>query len=186
MAIIFTCTKCEKTLQMREEMAGHRARCPECGAVLQIPEPVLDAEEVLPSVLPAETAAIKESAEKRRPCPMCGEMILAAARKCRYCGEIFDETIRKDIGDDAGIRLLLPVGRSGWAIAAGYLGLISVLVFPAPFALLAGILAIRDMRRDPSKHGMGRAVFGIVMGAIGTAFLLLGLISFIVAVSQRR
>ena len=27
------------------------------------------------------------------------------------------------IGDDAGIRMLLPVGRSGWAIAAGYLGL---------------------------------------------------------------
>src|SRR3954471_11457956 len=32
-----------------------------------------------------------------------------------------------DIGQNAGIRMLLPVGRSGWAIAAGYLGLFSVL-----------------------------------------------------------
>jgi hypothetical protein len=73
------------------------------------------------------------------------------------------------------MRLLLPVGRSGWAIAAGYLGLISVLCIPAPLALLAGILAIRDMRRNPKLHGMGRAVFGIVMGTLGTIFLLIGL-----------
>jgi hypothetical protein len=76
-----------------------------------------------------------------------------------------------DIGDDAGIRLLLPVGRSGWAIAAGYLGLVSVLCVPAPFALVAGLLAIAEMRRNPKKHGMGRAVFGIVMGGLGTVGL---------------
>ena len=76
------------------------------------------------------------------------------------------------LGDDAAIRLLLPVGRSAWAIAAGYLGLISVLCIPSPFALIAGILAIREMRRNPKKHGMGRAIFGIVMGGIGTVALL--------------
>ena len=42
----------------------------------------------------------------------------------------------QDIGDDPAIRMLLPVGRSGWAIASGYLGLISVLLIPAPFALI--------------------------------------------------
>jgi hypothetical protein len=31
----------------------------------------------------------------RRPCPMCGEMIAAAAVKCRYCGEVLDETLKK-------------------------------------------------------------------------------------------
>jgi hypothetical protein len=33
--------------------------------------------------------------EARRPCPMCGEMIMATAAKCRYCGEIFDPTLKK-------------------------------------------------------------------------------------------
>ncbi|MBC8112990.1 MAG: DUF4190 domain-containing protein [Candidatus Saccharimonas sp.] len=78
--------------------------------------------------------------------------------------------------DDPLMRFLLPVGRSGWAIAAGYLGLFSVLCLPAPFALLAGILAVREIRANPNKTGMGRAVFGIVMGALGTLLLALTLV----------
>ena len=31
----------------------------------------------------------------RRPCPMCGEMIVATAAKCRFCGEVFDPTLKK-------------------------------------------------------------------------------------------
>ncbi|HEY2589736.1 MAG TPA: GYF domain-containing protein [Tepidisphaeraceae bacterium] len=84
------------------------------------------------------------------------------------------------LGEDAATRWLLPVGRSGWAIAAGYLGLLSVVMFPAPFALICGILAIRDIRKDPRKHGMGRAIFGLVMGAlfsIGLAFMIVAMVS---------
>ncbi len=86
---------------------------------------------------------------------------------------------QQELGDDPAIRMLIPVGLSGWAIAAGYLGLLSVLCIPAPFALITGILAIREIRRNPRKHGMGRATMGIVMGSIGTVgllFLLIGLI----------
>ena len=75
------------------------------------------------------------------------------------------------MGDDALLRAILPVGRSGWAIASGYLGLLSVLLIPAPFALATGIAAIVSIKRNPAKHGMGRAIFGIVMGALGTAAL---------------
>jgi hypothetical protein len=77
------------------------------------------------------------------------------------------------------VRLLIPVGLSGWAIASGYLALISVLCVPAPFALLTGILAIREMKRNPKKHGMGRAIFGLVMGGIGTVCLLIVLLAFL-------
>jgi hypothetical protein len=93
--------------------------------------------------------------------------------------EDFDDENEHDIGDDAAMRLLLPVGRSLWAIASGYLGLLSLLCFPAPFALFTGIMAVREIRRDPKKHGMGRAVFGIVMGTLGS----LGLILFLVALA---
>jgi hypothetical protein len=82
-----------------------------------------------------------------------------------------------DPGDDVGMRLLLPVGRSVWAIAAGYLGLISVLLVPAPFAVLTSILAMRDMRRNPKLHGMGRAVFGLVMGSLGSIGLVIAAIA---------
>jgi hypothetical protein len=79
------------------------------------------------------------------------------------------------------MRLLLPVGRSGWAIAAGYLALFSVLLIPAPLALIAGILAIREIKRNPKKHGMGRAVFAIFMGLLGTIIIAL----FLVAIARK-
>jgi hypothetical protein len=90
-----------------------------------------------------------------------------------------DDRAENDIGDDPAMRMLLPVGRSGWAIASGYLGLLSVLCLPAPFALFTGIMAIREIRRNPKKHGMGRAIFGIVMGSLG----MLGLVSVLVALA---
>jgi hypothetical protein len=74
-----------------------------------------------------------------------------------------------DLGENARIRMLIPIGRSGWAIAAGYLGLFSVLVLPAPIALFCAIMAIREMRSDKRKHGMVRAIFGLIMGILGTA-----------------
>jgi hypothetical protein len=85
------------------------------------------------------------------------------------------------LGDDAAMRMLLPVGRSGWAIAAGYLGLFSLIVLPAPAALLASIVAIWDIRRSKSsvhpKHGMGRAIFGLIMGVLGTGVILFAFLS---------
>jgi hypothetical protein len=47
---------------------------------------------------------------------------------------------------------------------------------PAPLAVIASILAIRDIRKTKT-HGMGRAIFGLVMGILGTAVLTFGIIS---------
>lgn len=83
------------------------------------------------------------------------------------------------LGDDPVMRMILPVGRSGWAIAAGYLGLFSLLVLPAPLALATGIVAVFDIRRHPQRHGMGRAIFGIVMGLAGTAVLVFAVVGLV-------
>jgi hypothetical protein len=79
--------------------------------------------------------------------------------------------------DDPAMRWVLPVGQSVWSIVAGYLGLFSLLCFPAPLALICGIVAVVHLRKNPRLSGWGRAIFGIVMGTLGSAFLLLGLIS---------
>jgi len=81
------------------------------------------------------------------------------------------------VSDDTAMRFLLPVGRSGWAIAAGYLGLVSVLLVFAPFALVTGILGLQAIRRDPSLWGRGRAWFGVVMGALFTALLIIVMVA---------
>jgi hypothetical protein len=53
-------------------------------------------------------------------------------RRDEYEEEYDDGPTERSLGDDPAMRLLLPVGLSGWAIASGYLGLVSVLLIPAP------------------------------------------------------
>ena len=107
-------------------------------------------------------------------CPDCGNQVSEAAAACPQCGrpQAIPVPQRADPGQDAMMRALLPIGRSGWAIAAGYLGLIAILMWPAPFAIATGTIAVIDIRRHPEKHGMGRAIFGIVMGLLSIAILL--------------
>jgi hypothetical protein len=79
------------------------------------------------------------------------------------------------------LALVIPIGRSGWAIGAGYLGLLSPLVIPAPFAILCGVMAIKDINKNPEKLGLVRAWFGIIAGA---AVILMALVGIIVSASS--
>lgn len=94
-----------------------------------------------------------------------------------------------DLGQNAGMRMLIPVGRSHWAIMAGYFGLLGL--FPliglvlAPAAIVCGIKAIRHIKRDPKQHGMGRAVTGIVLGTLGSIMSVLMLIGILTAIAGR-
>jgi hypothetical protein len=75
------------------------------------------------------------------------------------------------------LALVVPVGRSGWAIAAGYFGLFSILILPAPLAIWFGVMAIRDIKKNPEKMGIVRAWFGILAGSFVILFLVIGLLS---------
>ena len=79
--------------------------------------------------------------------------------------------------------MLVPIGRSGWAIAAGYLGLLSLLPFVGVLAVVIGVIAVRDLRKHPDKHGAGRAWFGIIAG--GLSVLIYGAAIICVASSGR-
>jgi uncharacterized protein YecT (DUF1311 family) len=56
--------------------------------------------------------------------------------------------------------------RSSLAAIAGYLGVFSVIPLVGLLAMVAGMLAIRDIRRHPQKQGIGRARFAIAMGVV--------------------
>ncbi len=108
-------------------------------------------------------------------CSKCGSRVDERALWCSRCGEkvgTLGVSPPQNPGDDPVLRIILPVGRSGLAIAAGYAGLFALLILPAPLALVLGVLAALDITRHPEKHGMGRAFFGIATGLVGSLILL--------------
>jgi hypothetical protein len=84
--------------------------------------------------------------------------------------------------DDPVLRMVIPVGRSGWAIAAGYAGLVSLFgcFVMGPVAIGLSLMAIRDIKRHPQTHGMGRAIFGLVGGTLGTLVLAALLVALLI------
>lgn len=49
-------------------------------------------------------------------------------------------------------------------------------VNPNDLFYLTGLIAINEINRKPGLHGLGRAIFGIVAGTIGTVVLVAVLI----------
>ena len=146
--------------------------------------------------------AITEGTRPSRRCPYCDEPVGPSAARCPSCrrrllgpDEIEDEDdeeyerrrrrrrIRRE--PDPGLGWLVPINLSGWAIASGYLGLLScfplVGVLFGVGAIVTGALALQAIRRDPEKGGLGRAIFGIVLGSLGTIGWVLALIVILFA-----
>ena len=73
-------------------------------------------------------------------------------------------------------RFIVPGGRPASAIAAGYLGLFSLLPFFGIFAIIVSLVAFRDLKQNPQLHGRGRAWFGLVMGIVTTVAYMISII----------
>ena len=140
----FFCMQCGWRIDVDDNFSGAQMTCPGCQGAVEVPQS-------LPHVAPGRAPAA--------PPPMP------------------NPPMQPKLVDDEGMRLLLPVGRSGWAIAAGYLGLLSVMLLPAPFAIICSVIALRDLKKRKAagqpKHGLGRAIFGLVMGVMGVLVTVL-------------
>jgi hypothetical protein len=80
------------------------------------------------------------------------------------------------------IEWVVPINRSGWAIAAGYVALFNLpFAFLGPISVILGIIGLLDAKKK-NKRGKGRALFAIIYGAIATAIL----IWIIVSVASQR
>ncbi|MFN0051574.1 MAG: hypothetical protein ACKV0T_05245 [Planctomycetales bacterium] len=99
MPISVECPSCGKRLKAPDSAAGKKAKCPQCGTPVPIPEMVYEAEEAEESYGFQDPSLDEydapEADDGRKPCPACGEMIMAKAAKCRFCGEIFDATLKR-------------------------------------------------------------------------------------------
>jgi phage FluMu protein Com len=150
MPIDIICNSCSRVMRAPEETAGKQVRCPHCQAINNVP---LSAEVVGGGPFASMPGVTSNRYAPPPPRPT------------------------QNLGDDPAVRLLLPVGRSGWAIAAGYMGLFAACGITAPLAIIISIIAIVHLRRNPKLHGWGRAIFGLVMGIVCTILLVIMLVS---------
>jgi predicted RNA-binding Zn-ribbon protein involved in translation (DUF1610 family) len=121
--------------------------------------------------------------EARRPCPECGEMISTAAKKCRFCGTIFDYRLRGSIGNRTG-----GTSHNGMAVTSMVLGIVAFpglcLIWPgvilAILAIVFGAIALGGMKQTGNNEGKGMAIAGIALGSIPLALGALAFIGFLV------
>ncbi len=103
----------------------------------------------------------------------CGTQLTETSNYCHHCGQGIHARPSPLLEIENELRFVLPVGTPFSAVIAGYLGLVSVLLLPAPFALIFGIIGLHRIRAKPGLHGAGRCWTGIVLGTIFTVIGLL-------------
>ena len=125
-------------------------------------------------------------------CSKCGSPLQEGAAFCSSCGtKVFaggvsslrGMTEKKYLSDNAGMRFVLPIGCTGWAIAAGYCGLCSFIPFLgillAILSIIFGSIAIAVIRRNPHKHGIARIVIGWIIAIPSLITQIIFLVSFL-------
>ena len=189
MTIDFNCPHCEKSLKTSEDKAGRQAKCPGCGEVIAIPgtrEPETDfatLAEAVDNELSAKPPKIPTSPGDTMPCPACGEIIKAAAIRCRFCGEVF-QSQEPSRGRPAGFREMRPfppgeVISEAWRIFTDRMGLLigaylalSIISMIAIFAgwmpfAIAGAL----FDQDKTTEGAAAACVGVVTLLLAMGFM---------------
>ena len=193
MPIEFSCPHCQKLLSTSEDKAGRSAKCPGCGERVTVPEasppaieedweaPDEELDETRPGRAtrggPLADRSLDESRE-RQPCPMCGESILAAAVKCRFCGELLE-----DAGGDAeSVSKELTAGtvfENAWRVFQNHAGLLigswvlSTFIQMGFYIGMVVLVSLLSQGRQPGQEPPAAAFLIIVPGML--LFLLLSL-----------
>ncbi|MEQ8211015.1 MAG: hypothetical protein RH917_14405 [Lacipirellulaceae bacterium] len=183
MAIEVTCESCAAKFRAGDSAAGKQTKCPKCGGVIRIPVPnaepeIYEAEEAdfggfSDEELAGPPSPPDVSGDGRKPCPACGESIMQEAVKCRYCGEIFDRSLKGVLGNTG------QVDPEAWSKVRGGLNTIYIctgIIFGT--AILMGILgALTAAMGGGQAGGPGRgAAILIILGGLAILGAAIGIL----------
>lgn len=163
LTIEFNCPNCQKLLRTSDDKAGRKAKCPDCGTAVTVPQAASapqqddqfdfgeDVEEV--AGRPPRRVSSSSVGGATKSCPVCGGTIKAAASRCKHCGEDLGGGVRSyDSGNVKPHRatMLLVFSILGW-------------VFCVVFGIVAFFMARNDLEEmragtmDPSGEATTNA-----------------------------
>lgn len=208
MAIEFYCPRCDKLLKTADDKAGVRANCPGCGEAVVVPprsemralfEPSFDpdagrdgnAAEQSPLRTSRTEPEVFAGDTSMKTCPMCGKQILAAAMRCRFCGEALRDAAPSGVWQPHRGGIILALGLGGLVVGLPCslfclpFGLISL-----PLGIAAWVMGNYDLeaistgRMDPSGESLTRAgkIVGIITCSLTALLIAMFLVMILVAV----
>lgn len=71
-----------------------------------------------------------------------------------------------------------PPRTSGLAIASMVLGIVWIYWIGSILAIIFGHIALSQIRKDPNLGGRGMAIAGVVLGYVGVAIVVVGIVAF--------
>ena len=125
------CPHCGQHFEVEEELAGRSVECSSCGKPFTISAP-----------------------EPTKRCPMCGEEILAVAKKCKHCGEYLDDSNQPVQKKSRAVFILLGLFFGGLGIHNFYIGRTSTGLWEALIGVIgAGIFGVCIFNGIPYNLG---------------------------------
>jgi len=136
------------------------------------------------SMMPEQRGVVASGTGGSSACPKCGRPSTVGDGFCTGCGaKLATAAISSE---DMALGMLVPHKCTALSVIAGYVGIFSLCVIPAPVALLLGILALRDLKHKPGNLGYSRAIFAIVMGALGSLVAIILMVGFMISAGPVR
>jgi hypothetical protein len=118
--------------------------------------------------------------QENKPCPVCGNSILAVALRCRFCGTTFDTARPQDhaeFSQEAARKMREPSLRK----TAVWILILGLIPFTAPFtAIFGGIWYMKNKRDLAAMPIVSRALslIGLCVGAGQTILMIVLIVLF--------
>ncbi len=125
------CPHCGQHFEVEKELTGRSVECSSCGKPFTISAP-----------------------EPTKRCPMCGEEILAVAKKCKHCGEYLDDSNQPVQKKSRAVFILLGLFFGGLGIHNFYIGRTATGLWEALIGVIgAGIFGVCIFNGIPYNLG---------------------------------